>query len=71
MNWSTARYAWAGNQYYSIPGFADLGLEGEFAVNRQWGVWFKVGNLLNQTVQLYPLHAENGIYFTLGFRLTI
>lgn len=71
VNWSTARYAWAGNQYYSIPGFADLGLEGEFAVNRQWGVWFKVGNLLNQTVQLYPLHAENGIYFTLGFRLTI
>ena len=71
VQWSTARFAWAGNQYYRIPGFADLGLEGAFALNRQWGIWAKVGNLLGQTIQLYPLHAENGIYFTLGFRLTM
>ena len=51
-----------------LPGFVDLGLYGEIRMNRQLGFWLRLGNLLNQTVQRTPFHAENGIYFTLGAR---
>ena len=52
-----------------LPGYVDLGLEGKFVINRFWGAYFKVGNLLNQSVQRIPFHAEKGIYFTVGASL--
>ena len=52
----------------ALPGYVDLGLYGEVRMNRQLGFWLRLGNLLNQTVQRTPFHAENGIYFTLGAR---
>ena len=52
----------------ALPGYVDLGLYGELRMNRQLGFWLRLGNLLNQTVQRTPFHAENGIYFTLGAR---
>lgn len=54
----------------SLPGYADLGLECSFVVNRFWNAWLKVGNLLNQSVQRVPFHAERGIYFSVGASLT-
>jgi hypothetical protein len=53
----------------TLPGYADLGFECSFVVNRFWNAWFKVGNLLNQSVQRVPFHAEKGIYFTVGASL--
>ena len=52
-----------------LPGYADLGLECSFVVNRFWGAWMKIGNLLNQSVQRVPFHAEKGIYFSVGASL--
>ena len=52
-----------------LPGYADLGFETKFVINRFWGAFLKVGNLLNQSVQRIPFHAEKGIYFTVGASL--
>ena len=52
-----------------LPGFVDLGFETRFGINRFWGAFLKVGNLLNQSVQRVPFHAEKGIYFTIGASL--
>ncbi len=54
-----------------IPGYVDLGLMGDIQMNRYLGFWLKVGNLLNQSVQRVPFHAERGIYFTVGARLNL
>ena len=51
---------------YALPGYADLGLYGEYGFTRKFAVWLKVGNLLNMEVQRTPFHAESGIYFTAG-----
>ena len=53
----------------TLPGYADLGLECNFVVNRFWNAWLKVGNLLNQSVQRVPFHAEKGIYVSVGASL--
>ena len=52
-----------------LPGYIDLGFETQFVINRFWGAFLKVGNLLNQSVQRVPFHAEKGIYFTVGASL--
>lgn len=56
----------ASETVYKIPGYADLGLYGEYGFTRRIAAWLKVGNLLNQDVQRIPFHAEQGIYFTIG-----
>lgn len=55
----------------SLPGYVDLGLLGDIQMTRSLGFWLKVGNLLNQSVQRVPFHAERGIYFTVGARLNL
>jgi len=49
-----------------LPGYADLGLYGEYGFTRKFAAWLKVGNLLNMEVQRTPFHAEKGIYFSVG-----
>lgn len=53
----------------SIPGYADLGVEMEYLVNRRMSVWLKGGNLLGMTVQRSILYAEKGPCLTLGLSL--
>ena len=55
----------------TVPGYVDLGLYGDFQMSRTVGVWLRVGNLLNQSVQLIPLYAQRGIYFSVGAKLTL
>ena len=52
-----------------LAGYVDLGVFGEFRINSKWSVWVEGGNLLNQTVQLVPMHVENGISGTAGISL--
>ena len=54
-----------------IPGFADLGISAEYALNRKISFWLRGGNLLNMTVQYSPLYAERGLNFTGGIRLKL
>lgn len=55
----------------TLPGYVDLGLLGDLQMTEKLGLWLKVGNLLNQTVNSVPFHAEKGIWFTVGARLTL
>jgi len=55
----------------TLPGYLDLGLQGSFRMTSRTGLWFKLGNLLNQPVQRVPFYAEKGIYGTLGFTLNL
>jgi hypothetical protein len=55
----------------SLPGYADLGLLTDLQMTRKLGLWIKAGNLLNQSVQRVPFHAEKGVYFTVGARLVL
>ena len=53
-----------------VPGYQDLGFYGEYTFGRKMAVWVKAGNLLNQTIQRTPFYAEQGIYGTVGIKLT-
>lgn len=55
----------------SLPGYADLGLLGDIQMTTKLGLWLKIGNLLDQTVQRVPFCPEKGIYFTVGARLIL
>ncbi len=54
-----------------IPGYADLGINLEYVVNRKFSVWARGGNLLGMTVQRNILYAERGPYFTVGICLNL
>ncbi len=54
-----------------MPGYADLGLNVEYAVNRRFSVWARGGNLLGMTVQRSVLYAEKGAYVTAGICLNL
>ena len=54
-----------------VPGYADLGLEFEYVVNRKLSAWARGGNLLNMTIQRNPIYAEKGINFTVGVCLNL
>lgn len=56
---------------FRIPGYADLGLELEYILNRRFSLWIKGGNLLNMTIQRSLMYAEKGPYFTIGFCLNL
>lgn len=56
---------------FRVPGYADLGLEVEYVVNRKFSAWARGGNLLGMTVQRSLLYAEKGPYFTLGICLNL
>lgn len=54
-----------------VPGFLDLGFQASYQFSRAVGIWLKLGNLLNQSVQRVPFYAEKGLYFTAGFTFNL
>lgn len=52
-----------------VPGYADLGIYGEYAMNDRISFWLRGGNLLNMEVQKTFFYAEKGINFTAGICL--
>ena len=66
---STKRKGSVGDVASVIPGYIDLGVNAEYAVNRKISFWLHGGNLLNMTIQRNPLYAEKGINFTAGICL--
>ena len=67
LDFQTAQKA----HFATLPGFADLGLQGDFQMTHSLCFWLKLGNLLNQKIQRIPLHAQQGLYFTLGAQFTL
>ncbi len=68
---STARYASLASDSVEIPGYADLGVNLGYAVNRKFNVWLRGGNLIGMTIQRSLLYAEKGPYFTAGITLNL
>lgn len=58
-----------GDSPVAVPGYADLGIYGEYAFNRMLSFWLRGGNLLNMTIQRNVLFAEKGMNFTAGICL--
>lgn len=54
-----------------IRGYADVGVNFEYAFNRDLSLWARGGNLLNMTIQRNPLYAEKGINLTVGICLNL
>ena len=52
-----------------VPGYADLGVYAEYAMNNNISFWLRGGNLLNMEVQRTFFYAEKGINFTAGICL--
>lgn len=67
-NFATGRVAESG---FKVPGFADLGIYGEYALNKKLSFWLRGGNLLNMEIQRNLLFAEQGINFTAGICLNL
>ena len=54
-----------------IPGYVDLGLGGDFRLTSRFGLWLRVGNLLNQPIQRHVLYAEDGVSVTGGITFNL
>ena len=54
-----------------VPGYADLGVSAQYAMNRKVSFWLRGGNLCCMTIQRTPLYAEGGISFTAGICLNL
>ena len=55
----------------SIAGYANVGLTGEYRIDRNWSVWAEAGNLLGMAIERMPGYVVKGPYFTLGFGLRL
>ena len=54
-----------------VPGYADLGIDFEYLINKDFSLWCRGGNLLNMAVQRNLLYAEKGLYFSVGMCLNL
>lgn len=77
-NWSDRIYVGAYGEYCServgyavIPQYFNLGATLEFVLNNKISLWLKGDNLLNNRIQRYLLHAEDGIGVTAGICLNL
>ena len=49
-----------------VPGYVDLGVEGEYAFKKNFSLWISARNLLGANVQRSPLYVEKGVKLTAG-----
>ena len=60
-----------GGVYEDIPGYANLGLTGEWRIDTRWTAWAEAGNLLGMAIERMPGYIEKSPYLTLGFSLKL
>jgi hypothetical protein len=58
-----------GGVYEDIPGYANVGLTGEYRINGRWTAWAEAGNLLGMAIERMPGYIEKSPYLTVGFSL--
>ena len=54
-----------------IRGYANVGLNAEYRINRNLGVWLEGGNLLGMAIERMPGFVEKSPYVTLGVTLKL
>ena len=67
---STSRRSLSEN-WSDLPGYADLGLLGEYRFNARWTAWAQAGNLLGMAIERVPGYIEKSPYLTIGFSLKL
>lgn len=76
-NWNKRLYAGVDCEFAlarlkgKVPGYADLGVELEYVLNRKLSFWLRGGNLLNMEIQRNVLFAEKGVHFIAGICLKL
>lgn len=60
VDMASARIAMVKGVERKMPGYADLGLWGEYHMNRRLAFWLKGSNLLNHDVRISPLYSQAG-----------
>jgi len=73
LNGSTSRKVCApvGENYSTVPGWIEVGVNGRYVFNDKWSAWVQGGNLALQSVRTDLTHVQAGPYFTLGVTLTL
>ena len=60
LDMASARIAMVKGMERKMPGYADLGVWGEYRMNNRLGFWLKGTNLLNHDVRISPLYSQAG-----------
>lgn len=68
---STGRQARVSDVNLEMQPYIDLGIFGEYRLNSRLSFWIQGSNLLNESVQIVPMHVESGINFTGGICLSL
>ncbi len=55
----------------STSGFTNIGLDIKYQINKTFGAYIEVDNLLNQTIQYHPFYNEPGINFLAGITISL
>ena len=63
---STNRIAVVKGVEKEMPGYVNLGLWGEYKLNKRLGFWLKGSNLLNQDIRTSPIYSEAGPSVVVG-----
>ena len=71
VDMSSARKATVGITHPKIPGFVNLGISGEYKLNRKVSLWLEGDNLLNHDIRISPLISECGPSVIVGASLTL
>lgn len=66
VNMSTNRTATLGNVTTKIPGFVDVGVWGEYKLNRRLSFWLNGSNLLAHDIRISPMLSECGPAIIVG-----
>ncbi len=61
----------AASELPDIRGYVDLGLYGEYRIDRMLGVWAHAGNLACMKIERHPGYVEKGPYLTVGLSLSL
>ncbi|MCH5173718.1 MAG: hypothetical protein J1D85_05870 [Bacteroidales bacterium] len=71
MDIATGRKALAGPAEVKMPGYADVGLWGEYRLDGRLSFWLKCSNILNQDIRTSPLISECGPAVIAGIRFSL
>ncbi|MBR4826326.1 MAG: TonB-dependent receptor [Bacteroidales bacterium] len=66
VDFATDRYVQIDAARHRMPGYVNVGLWGEYRLNKRLSFWLKGYNILNHDVRISPLYSEVGPSVTVG-----